>query len=212
MLFRSVDADSAWTPRASGSSDDSRLLSVRLRQPTASSPNGGSAPLRYPPIDDRQIDAFMRMGDVIGERFAANWQTMLEANTGFAKRFRRYRELKVGLRDQPFDAGGEYAELERLVRDLTEHGVAVVLVNSPESPWILKDYEDGPYYQGYLQFFEHLVRQYPRVSLHDARRLLPADDFNDWHHANYVGVVKMGPLYAQWVESALAARQETHGS
>jgi hypothetical protein len=204
-----VRADSAWVPRASDAGDDWRLLSVRLRHIPPARPQVGAAPFRYPPVDQRQMDTFLRFGDPSAGSLAARWDALLQGDSEFAKRFRRYRELKVGVRDQVFRSTGEYGEFERLVRELSASGTAVVIVNSPESPWILKDYGDSAYYRAYRAFFEGLAR-YPGVSFHDLSGVLPAEDFNDWHHVNYVGAVKMGPHYAQFIAAALPVRRTIH--
>jgi len=204
-----VDADSTWVPNASDARDDWRLLSVRLRQLPPRHAKAGAAPLRYPPVDERQMDTFLRFGDPLAGSLATRWAAMLQGDSEFAKRFRRYRELKVAARNQAFTARGEYGEFERLVRELSTSGTTVVIVNSPESPWILKDYGDSPYYRAYRAFFEGLTR-YSGVSFHDLSAVLPAEDFNDWHHVNYVGAVKIGPSYAQFISAALAARRRTH--
>ena len=113
----------------------------------------------------------------------------------------------MAIRDRPFHPIGEYAEIEGLVKDFTDHGVLVVLVNNPESPLILRDYEDTPYYRSHLAFLAGLAQRYPNVWFDDLRGALPPEDFNDWHHVNFVGQIKLGPVYAQLVRQALAVRE-----
>jgi hypothetical protein len=160
----------------------------------------------YPPAVSGKIDTFLRFGDPTAPDFAARWDAELHGDSAFARRFRRYWELKVGLRDEAFEVDGEYAELERLVREFSEHGTEVVLVNSPESPWILREYGDGPYYRGYRAFFAALGRRYAGVSYTDLSDALPPQDFNDWHHVNYVGTEKLGSTYAALIEAAVSQR------
>jgi len=160
----------------------------------------------YPPAVDGKIDTFLRFGEPMGSEFAVRWEAELHGDSAFARRFRRYRELKVGLRDEPFEADGEYAELEGLVREFSEHGTAVVVVNSPESSWILREYGDGPYYVAYREFFAALSRRYANVSYADLSETLPPQDFNDWHHVNYIGTEKLGPTYAALIEAAVSRR------
>jgi len=204
-----VEADSAWVPHASDAGDDWRVLSVRLRHIPPAHTDGRARPFRYPPVDERQMDTFLRFGEPSAGSLAARWDALLQGDSEFAKRFRRYRELKVAARDQAFPSSGEYGEFEQLVRELSASGTAVVIVNSPESPWILKDYGESPYYHAYRAFFEKLAR-YSGVSFHDLSGVLPAEDFNDWHHVNYVGAVKVGPSYAQFISAAVPDRRTTH--
>ena len=48
------------------------------------------------------------------------------------------------------------------------------------------------------------------MSFHDLSGALPAEDFNDWHHVNYVGAVKVGPSFAQFISAALPDRRIAH--
>ena len=162
--------------------------------------------VRYPPAVDGKIDTFLRFGDPTAPEFAARWNAELHGDSAFARRFRRYWELKVGLRDEAFQADGEYAELERLVREFSEHGTAVVVVNSPESPWILREYGEGQYYRAYRTFLAALSHRYANVSYADLSDALPPQDFNDWHHVNYIGTEKLGPTYAALIEASVSRR------
>lgn len=200
-----VSTDSVWNPRAAGHGDDVRLLGLRFAQPPASNLLDGSAPpFHYPPFDDGQIHPFLRMGHETGEKFAERWQEVLQSQTAFGTRFRAYQEAKLRVREETFDGRGEYAAMEQLVADLARRGVVVVLINTPESPWILDDYQDSPYYRAYLQFFQDMARKYSNVRFYDLRNALPPEDFNDWHHVNYIGGIKLGPKYADFVRQAIA--------
>jgi len=199
-----VAADSAWNPRAAGISDDVRLLGLRLRQdPPRGALNGNTAPYRYPPFDEGQINEFLRMGSRTGEEFARKWQEAVQSTTTFGERSRLYRDAKLRLCDQPFRVTGEYAEIERLVSDLSLRGTFVILVNTPESPWILNDYQDSPYYRAYLDFFRGMAK-HSNVRLYDLRNMLPPEDFNDWQHVNYIGTIKLGPTYADLIRQAIS--------
>jgi hypothetical protein len=198
-----VAADSTWNPRAAGLSEDVRLLGVRLRATPPSSAIKGKQPYRYPPIDKRDMSPFLRMGSATGDEFVKRWQAALEAKTDFGTRFRAWRDSKLRMRDQMFEPTGEYAEMRRLVADLSAQGISIVLVNTPESP-LIGDYRNGPYYRGYLQFFQDLAQQYPHVRFYDLVAALPAEDFNDPIHVNHIGVIKLGPVFADMVRAAAA--------
>jgi hypothetical protein len=206
-----VATDSVWNPRAAGRSDDVRLLGLRFRHtPPSNLLDGSAPPFRYPPFDEGQIYPFLRMGRDTGEKFAERWQEALRSQTAFGARFRAYQQAKLHICDETFDGTGEYAEMERLVADLSLHGVFVVLVNTPESPWLLDDYQDSPYYRAYIEFFRKLAEMHPNVRFYDLRNALPPEDFNDWHHVNYIGDIKLGPRYAYFVRQAIAdLKQQT---
>ncbi len=200
-----VAAGSAWNRRAAGLDADVRLLGVRLRQPPlAQAADGARPPLRYPPAAADQMDDLLRMGDAVGPAFVDRWTQVLNADTDFGERFRAYREAKLGTCRGPFTPTGEYAELERLVANFSEHGTAVIVVNNPESPLLLAQYRDTPYYRAHVQFLRDLAAKYRDVRFYDLDDALPAEDFNDWHHVNYIGTIKLGPRYAEFIEQAVA--------
>lgn len=199
-----VSADSAWSPRAAGYGEDTRLLGLRLSDLPADAPAPGQGPLAYPPAERTAPDTLLRMHGASGEEFVARWRALLEADTEFGRRFRAYRDSKVAERDTPVQATGEYAELERLVRGFTAEGARVVLINNPESELLRAQYADGPYYRSYLAFLAAVAARNPGVAVHDLGPALAIDEFNDWHHVNYVGAIKLGPTYAALIEDALA--------
>lgn len=199
-----VVADSAWTPRAAGDDGDIRLLGVRLRQAPPPSAVNNDVPRRpYSPVAHRQADGFLRMGDHVGQQFVDRWWQVVAGATAFGHQMRAYQREKLGIRDRTFEPRGEYAEVERLVADLSRRGTTVVLVNSPDSPLILSGYQDTPYYRAHVQFLRDLAEKYRGVRFYDVASVLPPEDFNDWHHVNYVGVIKMGFRYAEMIRAAL---------
>jgi hypothetical protein len=199
-----VRADSVWTPRASANGSDPRLLGVRLAEVPAGAGAAAGRSFRYRLGEDGEVNDLLRMGGKTGDEFARAWKETLEGKTRFGHRFRLYREAKLALREQPFRAEGEYAAVARLVETFRDRGAAVVLVNSPESPWILGEYRDSGYYQGYLRFFRELASS-PGVTFYDWSDALPPEDFNDWHHPSYIGSIKLGERYAGIVQDALSA-------
>lgn len=197
-----VAADSAWNPRAAGIGTDTRLLGVRLRSAAPPAAERAAAPLTYPP-PPRHLDRLLRMGVAEGPELAARWEALLEADTEFGRRFRAYRDSKLAIRDVPVEPTGEYAELESLVRLLAARGTRVVIVNAPESALLRDAYENSPYYQSYLAFLAGLAQRVPGAEFHDLRASLAPTDFNDWHHATFIGTIRMGNAYAELVRAAL---------
>jgi hypothetical protein len=208
-----VRADSVWTPRAGGASDDVRLLGVRLRTlPPRAAMDGTRPPYHYPPHVEGEIEPFLRMGSGTGAEFAKKWNEVLNSQSEFGTRFRAYRDAKLRTSQGTFSPTGEYAELERLVRDLSARGTFVALVNTPESPWLLARYRETPYYQAYLAFFRGLAATYPNVQFYDLSNALPPEDFNDWHHVNYIGSIKLGRVYADIVRVAVGNLKRKQGA
>lgn len=203
-----VAADSAWSPRAGGLNNDIRLLGLRLKQlPPPTTMNGARPPFRYPPVDPAEIPDFLRMGDATGEQFARMWQEAIAAPTPFGYKSRLYEQNTAAVRDRPFEATGEYVQIAQLVQQLSQQGVAVLLVNTPESPWLSREYEGGPYDTARLQFFRDLARTYPHVRFADLRNSVPPEDFNDWHHLSFIGWIKLGPIFADTLQQMIQERK-----
>ncbi len=199
-------ADSTWSPRAAGLGNDTRLLGVQLRATPPTSLNHGQAPFRYAQKLPADIDDFLRMGFARGDAYADTWQAMLQDGSEYSRRFGLYRDFKLATRARRFEPTGEFAELRALVEELTAAGVSVVLVNTPESP-LLAGVTDSDFYRGYLQFFRDLARDNSRLRFVDLHDAIPAEDLNDWHHVNYIGQIKLGPVFASVLEEEVARRQ-----
>ncbi len=203
-----VEADSTWTPRASGLGDDVRLLGVQLRETPPSSVNHGRPPFRWVVRAQSEPDEFLRMGALRGPQYAEKWYETLNDQSDFSQRFRKYRDVKLALKDQTFRPQGEYAAVRRMVEEFTRAGTRVILVNTPESP-LLEGLSESAWYQQYLEFFRTIPRENPLVRFVDLHDALPAEDLNDWHHVNYVGQMKLGPVFAAVLAEEIAKRDAT---
>lgn len=202
-----VWVDGEWTPAADGSSDDVRLLGPRLHGvPEGADRAADPLVVGYPPVDPTQVRNNLGALGRPGADAEAKWASYLESKAAFARRMRAYRDAKLAVLGSRFEATGEFAELDALVRDLAERNVSVVLVNTPENPMLLKHYADSPYYADYLAHFAAMARRYPRVSFVDLHRALPVGSFLDLHHVNYIGELTLGPRYARALSTALDGR------
>lgn len=200
-----VSSDSTWNRRAAGLADDVRLLGVRLRAAPGAPPDGGPRPFHYPPTDQRDLDEFLRMGGATGSAYAERWQAALERDDDFGGRLRAWRDTRLALRDTPFEPTDEFRELAGMVEELSAQGKAVILVNTPENP-LMSEYQHGTYYRGYRDFFRRLADAHPGVWFVDLLDSLPPQDFNDLMHATYIGVITLGPVYADVIEQVIRAR------
>ena len=205
-----VAADSTWIPRASGIGDDVRPLGVQLRAVPPSSVNHGRPPFRYALKLPSDPDDFLRMGGARGQEFADKWKATLEEDNDFAHRFRLYRDVKMSLKDRQFQADGEFVAVREMVQEFTAAKIRVIMVNTPESP-LLQGVTDTAWYQDYLEFFRGLQRDNPLVRFVDLHDTLPAEDLNDWHHVNYIGAAKLGPVFAQVLAEEIAKGQGATG-
>jgi hypothetical protein len=186
------------------SDGDARLLGVRLRWLPPPSAVNADVPLRpYSPVARWQADGFLRVTAPPGEEFVDRWWQAIAADTAFGREMRGYQREELSIRNRTFERQGEYVEIERLVANLARQGTTVVLVNNPESPLILSEYQNTPYYYAYVQFLRELAEKYKGVRFYDLASVLPMEDFNDWHHVNYVGTIKLGMRYAEFVSAAV---------
>ena len=198
-----VSADSVWNPRAGGATDDLRLLGVKLRElPAPNQIRDGAQPFRYQLAEAGDIEPLLRMEGKRGDEFDRAWDEQLHAKTTFGHSMRRFRDAKLALRDEPFVVCEDHLAIQKLVQRFRARGSKVILVNTPENPRDAIDYERGPYYRGYLVFFRSLASA-SSTDFYDLSGSLPAEDFNDGHHVNYVGVFKLGRIFADIVERAL---------
>ena len=198
-----VSADSVWNPRAGGATDDLRLLGVKLKElPVPNQIRAGVQPFRYQLADADDIRPVLRMKGKRGDDFDRAWDEQMQAKTRFGRDMRRFRDAKLALRDKPFVVGEGYLAIQKLVQLFRARGSKVVLVNTPDNPRLLGDYEKGPYYRGHLAFFRSLASA-SGADFYDLSASLPAEDFNDGHHVNYVGAIKLGRIFADMVERAL---------
>ncbi len=189
--------ESGWSPRASGTSDDVRILGVRLRNPPGDgSTSGERPPLRYPPVAPTDIKPFLRMGKSRGREYEAKWLDALAEESDFGHRFRLYRDAKLERAKLNFEPVQEFAELQAMVRSMAAQGRRVVMVNTPENP-LLREVVESGFYADYLAFFESIAASDPLISFVDLHDALPSEDLNDWHHLNYIGQMKLGPRLAQ---------------
>ncbi len=197
--------EGGWSPRASGVGDDVRLLGVRLRNPPGGvSTAGARPPLRYPPVAPSDIKPFLRMGKSRGRDYEAKWLSVLSAKGDFGKRFRLYRDAKLKRAHMDFAPIQEFAELNAMVRAMAAHGRRVMMVNTPENP-LLREVVESQFYADYLAFFESVAASDPHILFVDLHDALPSEDFNDWHHLNYIGQMKLGPRLAQALRPVVAA-------
>ena len=143
------------------------------------------------------------MGDALGDEFAERFEGKLQEDTAWARRYREYRRTKLAIRDRPFEPTGEYAALDRLVAGFARDNIKVVIVNNPENPLLLKQYEGSPYYRAHVDFLSGLAEKYSGVRFYNLDHALPPEDFNDWHHVSFIGTVKLGPRYTDFVQQAI---------
>jgi hypothetical protein len=80
-----------------------------------------------------------------------------------------------------------------------------LLINNPENPISLDWYKNSLWYEGYLQYLKNL--QNSSVKFIDLKENLRMQDFSDYHHFTYPGMVKMNHIYCEEIRNFSALRK-----
>lgn len=199
--------EGGWSPLASADEGefDGRLLGVRLRGvPQGERLDQRRPPVRYPPVEPADIKPFLRMGERRGGEYERRWRELLEAPTDFGKRFRLYRDGKRERAERGFEPTAEFAELRDMVLEIARSGRRVVMINTPESP-LLEEVLGSRFYADYLNFFSAIAREDSRISFRDLSVAATTENFNDWHHLNYIGQLAIGPTISRTLVPVVSA-------
>lgn len=81
----------------------------------------------------------------------------------------------------------------------------VLIINNPENPLTFEVYGGSRWYRGYLKYLQSLSRENDAVSFVDLKQFLPVNGFSDPHHLTYDGMVRVIPVYARHIITALKA-------
>lgn len=104
-------------------------------------------------------------------------------------------ESKKKLNEEKFRPLLHFAYLAKIADAFREKNVPLILINNPENPLSLGWYEDSAWYKGHIEFLRGL--EGGSVRFEDLRSALPMQDFSDYHHFTYRGMVKMTGQYAR---------------
>ncbi len=85
--------------------------------------------------------------------------------------------------------------LAKIADRFREEKVPLLLINHPENPISLEWYVNSKWYRGYLEYLNSLQGDGVRVL--DWKDKLRMQDFSDFHHLTYPGMLKMNPCYAK---------------
>ncbi|RHX91554.1 hypothetical protein DLM76_17700 [Leptospira yasudae] len=105
------------------------------------------------------------------------------------------RDAKVRIRDEKFVPVLHFQYLEKFAGFLKEKRISLWIVNNPENPISLGWYEHSNWYRDHLSFLESLAGA--GVSFSDLRHSLLMQDFSDYHHFTFPGMMKMSSIYAE---------------
>ncbi|TGM08261.1 hypothetical protein EHQ76_03830 [Leptospira barantonii] len=105
------------------------------------------------------------------------------------------RDAKVRIRDEKFVPVLHFEYLQKFSGFLREKKIPLWIVNNPENPISLEWYQESNWYRDHLSFLQGLAGD--EVSFSDLRNSLSMQDFSDYHHFTFPGMMKMSSIYAK---------------
>ncbi|XDD52279.1 hypothetical protein AB3N59_18225 [Leptospira sp. WS92.C1] len=105
------------------------------------------------------------------------------------------RNAKFLIREEKFVPILHFQYLKKFAGFLKEKRIPLWIVNNPENPISLSWYADSDWYRGHIAFLKNLEGD--NVYFSDLKDSLPMQDFSDYHHFTYPGMVEMSTIYAK---------------
>jgi hypothetical protein len=96
--------------------------------------------------------------------------------------------------------------LKLISEEFAAKKIPLLIINNPENPISLDWYKNSNWYNGYLAYLSSLNNAF--VGFIDLKENLPMQDFSDYHHFTYPGMVKMNHIYTQEIVKFSALKNE----
>ncbi|MDV6236361.1 hypothetical protein CH379_012060 [Leptospira ellisii] len=191
-----AELSKTWTPyRAHGENKDWNhdRLGVRLQQTFGSDvPRNGMQYTREERIEDLR---YLNMSDMEYSKYF-NFRLLEDypqrPGIGYLVAL---RDAKLRIREERFVPGLHFRYLRLFAEFCGQNGLPLWIVNNPENPISLDWYADSDWYRDHLKFLESLEGDGVRFS--DLKRSLRMQDFSDYHHFTYPGMIRMSSIYAE---------------
>lgn len=104
-------------------------------------------------------------------------------------------EAKKKLSREKFRPILHFEYLKKSTEVLKDNNIPILLINNPENPISLDWYGESEWYADYLQYLRSMESR--QVRFLDWKGALKMQDFSDFHHFTYPGMVKMNSVYAK---------------
>lgn len=114
-------------------------------------------------------------------------------------------DSKKKLASQEFIPILHFPYLKKISEEFAKRQIPLLLINNPENPISLDWYKNSLWYEGYLQYLKNL--QNSSVKFIDLKENLRMQDFSDYHHFTYPGMVKMNHIYCEEIRNFSALRK-----
>ncbi|MBK8394824.1 MAG: hypothetical protein IPL26_06195 [Leptospiraceae bacterium] len=193
--YITAELSKTWQPYlASGDRfDHSRdQVGVRLQQTFGlNEPNSDRQYLREERIEDLR---YLNMNDNdYKEYFEYRLLSDLEHRPGILY-LHALKNAKLRLTKETFRPNIHLQYLKKFTETMKEKKIPVLLINNPENPLAMDWYEKSVWYQNHLLFLKSLESG-NEIKFIDFRNNLKMQDFSDFHHFTYSGMVKMNSHY-----------------
>ena len=106
------------------------------------------------------------------------------------------KNAKERLTKETFRAGIHLQYLKKFSDSMKQKKIPLLLINNPENPLALNWYESSKWYQDHLVYLQSLESK-NEIEFIDFRNKLNRQDFSDFHHFTYPGMVKMNSEYGE---------------
>ncbi|EMJ55964.1 hypothetical protein LEP1GSC013_0109 [Leptospira interrogans serovar Valbuzzi str. Duyster] len=104
------------------------------------------------------------------------------------------KDAKLRIREEKFVPVLHFQYLRKFSSFLKEKKVPLWIINNPENPISLDWYVKSNWYKDHLLFLKELSGDL--VFFSDLKDSLSMQDFSDYHHFTFPGMMKMSPIYA----------------
>ncbi|EMY78507.1 hypothetical protein LEP1GSC060_3857 [Leptospira weilii serovar Ranarum str. ICFT] len=105
------------------------------------------------------------------------------------------KNAKLRIREEKFVPVLHFQYLEKFAGFLKEKKIPLWIVNNPENPISLDWYGNSNWYHDHLLFLESFSGN--GVTFSDLKNSLSMQDFSDYHHFTFPGMMKMSSIYAR---------------
>lgn len=106
-------------------------------------------------------------------------------------------ETKKRIAKESFRPILHFRYLEKITKKLGQKKVPLLIINNPENPVSLEWYVDSKWYDGYLEYLHSLTGE--GVFFVDGKDIARMQDFSDFHHLTYPGMVQQNNWYANQI-------------
>ncbi|MBP7280174.1 MAG: hypothetical protein KBA66_01260 [Leptospiraceae bacterium] len=197
--YITAELSKTWQPYlASGDRfDHSRdEVGVRLQQTFGlDKPLSGMQYVREERIEDLR---YLKMSDKeYEEYFYYRLLSDLEHRPGIGY-IHALKNAKERLTRETFRPGIHLQYLKKFTIEMKAKKIPILVINNPENPLALNWYENSNWYKDHLDYLQNLVSD-KEIEFIDFRNKLKPQDFSDFHHFTYPGMVKMNLEYGETI-------------